>query len=85
MSKQILAVLLALLIAPFFSGCYQPVAENSQSDDSAQTKSASLNVPQRDVATQPNTLPEKNATASEVCERFLGPVSYTHLTLPTKA
>ncbi len=81
MSKRILAILLALLMAPFFSGCYKPVADNSQSDDSAKTEADSLSVPQKDVATQPNTLPEKDSTASEVCERFQSLLAHGERTL----
>ena len=72
----------ALLLASVFSGCAQPVADSSDSDtqDSlAQTDSSA--VPQKDVATQPNTLPEKDASASEVCQCFLGLLAQDERTL----
>lgn len=67
--------LIAFLLIPVFSGCTQPVAENSTDDAQeslAQSDASSSKVPKKDIATQPNGLPDKDATATEVCECFLG-------------
>ena len=72
MPKHFTAILIALLLLPFFGGCNQKVAD-LPTEENPTTKTAQINsvAPQVDVATQPNTLPEKEATAKEVCERFL--------------
>jgi len=87
MPKQPLATtiaLIALLLAPVFSGCTQPVADNSSSetqDPSAQADAGSSAVPEKDIATQPNTLPDSDSTATEVCERFLSLLAQDERTL----
>ncbi len=75
MPKRLLAILTALLLTPCFSGCSQPDADNSSGENpaaSAQTDVSPSTAPKTDIATQPNTLPTNDATAREVCERFLG-------------
>lgn len=73
MPKTTTAILVALLLAPCFGGCNKPVAQNS-ADKNASAKPAEDDsaAPKIDIATQPKTLPAKDATAREVCQRFLG-------------
>lgn len=73
MPKHLTAILTALLLAPVFGGCNQQVADvPAEENPTAETAQSNPGAPQVDVATQPNTLPEKDATAKEVCQRFLG-------------
>lgn len=73
MPKTITAILVALLLAPCLGGCNKPVAQNSANENqSAKPSDNDSAVPQIDIATQPKTLPENDATAKEVCQRFLG-------------
>ncbi len=72
-----IAILTAVCLTLSFSGCTQPVAEKPSNKDpkpvaAQETESAA---PEQDIATQPNTLPEKDATAKLVCERFLALLS----------
>jgi len=75
MLNRTTAITIAFLIAPLLVGCNQPVAENPPNDNSegvVDSSAGDASAPQVDIATQPNTLPEKDATAKQVCERFLG-------------
>ena len=105
MSNRTTAILVCFLLVPLLGGCKQQVSQNSSNENPegvVDSGKGDAGVPRVDIATQPNTLPEKDATARQVCERFLGllaqgerslaeqlltrrAVSYTHLTLPTKA
>ena len=71
---KLTAVLTAVFLTPLLSACTKPVAKEdaAKSTEAKVASSAGSAVPQVDVATQPNTLPEKDASAKEVCERFLG-------------
>lgn len=63
-----------IMLACLLSGCSAPVAQNDGLSE-ANTETASntdSGAPETDIATQPNTLPEKDATAKQVCQRFLG-------------
>ena len=71
MPKSITAILLALVLAPCFGGCNQPVAQKS-ADEKSNVDKPTQSVPQIDIATQPKTLPASDATAKEVCQRFVG-------------
>jgi len=62
-----LAVLTALIAATLFCGCTDSTAV-SDSNKAPQQNAAT---PEVDVATQPLKLPEKDASAKVVCERFL--------------
>jgi hypothetical protein len=75
--------LIAILLAPAFSGCAQPVADSSdgETQDSLAQTDAGSSAPQKDVATQPNTLPEKDASAAEVCKCFLSLLAQDERTL----
>jgi len=74
MPKHISAILITLLLAPLFAGCNEKVAKapGDDSPTSAEAATHQSQAPQVDVATQPNTLPENDATAKQVCQRFLG-------------
>ena len=68
-----LAVLTAMITALTICGCSDPVAQNDPGKDGQQLQadSATDAKPKVDIATQPLTLPEKDASAKVVCERFL--------------
>jgi len=73
MPKQLTAILIVLLLAPFLGGCNNQVSQApAENDPAAETGQNNSAAPQVDIATQPNTLPEKDASAKEVCQRFLG-------------
>lgn len=73
MPKQLTAILIVLLLAPCFGGCNNQVSQApADKDSAAKTGQSNSAAPQIDIATQPNTLPDKDASAKEVCQRFLG-------------
>ena len=74
MLNRTTAILIAFMLAPLLGGCNQPVAQNTSNDNSESVVDSNdgNSIPQVDIATQPNKLPENDATAKQVCERFLG-------------
>lgn len=73
MPRPLMAILIALLLAPTFSGCKQEDSKKQTDEGSEPVAAASEkdSAPEADVATQGNTLPDSDATAREVCESFL--------------
>ena len=67
------ASLLLLMSSVLWLGCGESVKQVGveQSSDS-ESETAVADTPPVDLATQPATLPEKDASAKEVCESFLG-------------
>jgi len=70
---KLTAILAAVLILPMMNGCSKPIAQQEPNgSDTTVASTPDAAVPAIDIATQPNTLPEKDASAKQVCERFLG-------------
>lgn len=77
MPERIFTNLMALSLATLFAGLMvgcgnKPVADKTDDAPQADSIQSSESLPPKpDLATLPTTLPESDATASEVCERFV--------------
>lgn len=70
---KLATVLTAVFLITLSGGCTKPVAktDTDSSETELASKGDSKTTPEVNIATQPNTLPEKDASAKQVCERFL--------------